>query len=268
MVVLAAVDGSPESLAAARWAADEAVRRGLRLRLVYAWPWPQHAAPGLPGVGEVRGRAVDMVADAAASVRESHHGLHVDTALLDQHAPAGIRAAAAAAPAELLALGSSAPHVLPGSVGVAVAARAVCPVVLVREPPDTAGVPREVVAGIDTDDPAEAALAFARLSALAADAPLRVVHAWTPPWDWPLRPAAERALAAEKQERALADLLAWEPDPPAVPDVRQARAADALVAAAGSAGLLVLGRRGHRLGPVTRAVLRRVRCPVAVVPRG
>ncbi len=116
----------PESLAAARWAADEAHLRDAWLRLVYAWPRPQHAAPGLPGVSEARGRALGMLADAAEWVRTNHPGLGLDTALLDEHPPGGITAAADSA--ELLVIGSSLPHGLLGSVGLAVAARAVCPV--------------------------------------------------------------------------------------------------------------------------------------------
>ncbi|MEU8925340.1 universal stress protein [Kitasatospora sp. NPDC048545] len=126
-LVLAAVDGSPGSLVAARWAADEALRRGLTLRLVHAWPWPQHATPGLPGVSEVRGRAVDMPADAAQRVRADHPGLTVDTALMDGHAPAGIMAAAASA--ELLVLGRTGRRLGPVSRAVIHGVR--CPVVVV-----------------------------------------------------------------------------------------------------------------------------------------
>ncbi|MFH8388065.1 universal stress protein [Kitasatospora sp. NPDC018058] len=266
MLVLAAVDGSPESLAAARWAADEAVRRSARLRLAYAWPRPLHAAPGLPGVSEARGRALGMLADAAEWVRTNHPSLELDTALLDEHAPAGITAAADSA--DLVALGSSAPHSPLGSVGLAVAAHAPCPVALIRANPGTTGPPREVVVGIDAHDPAPTVLAFARKTAAVCGVQLRVVHAWMPPATWWSLSAAEQVLLVEVEESALADLLARETEPKAVPDVRRARAADALVDASRSAGLLVLGRTGHHLGPVTRTVVHRVRCPVAVVPRG
>ncbi|MFI8454633.1 universal stress protein [Kitasatospora sp. NPDC085464] len=264
MAVLAAVDGSPESLAAARWAADEALRRGTRLRLAYAWPRPQHTAPGLPGVSEVRGRALGMLAEAAEWVRANHPQLGVDTELLHDHAPAGLTAAAESA--DLVALGSAACHGPLGSVGLTVAAHAPCPVVLVRATPGTTGS-REVVVGVDAHDPAGAVLAFARKAAMMAGAPLRVVHAWTPPATWKARSATDRALLAEAEEGALVELLVRDPEPIAVPDVRRARPADALTDAARSAGLLVLGRTGNHLGPVTRAVVHRAGCPVAVVPR-
>ena len=40
--VVAAVDGSPESLRAVDWAADEASRRGVRLLLIHACVWERY----------------------------------------------------------------------------------------------------------------------------------------------------------------------------------------------------------------------------------
>jgi hypothetical protein len=72
--VVAGVDGSECSLQAVRWAAAEAVRRQLPLRLVAAHAWPSGGLIGDPGLG-VDYRAVlrDVVlghlATAAAGAR-------------------------------------------------------------------------------------------------------------------------------------------------------------------------------------------------------
>lgn len=49
-VVTVGLDGSPESHAAARWAADEAEKRKLTLRLLHAWPLlaPEPTGTGTP----------------------------------------------------------------------------------------------------------------------------------------------------------------------------------------------------------------------------
>ncbi|MDX3241366.1 universal stress protein [Streptomyces sp. ME18-1-4] len=48
--VVAGLDGSKESLAAADWAAREALRRGLTLRLVHAWEGLPDDGAGLPEI--------------------------------------------------------------------------------------------------------------------------------------------------------------------------------------------------------------------------
>ncbi len=68
--VTVGVDGSPESLAAARWAAQEAVLRGpVPLRLVHAVDWPLD--PVFPGLGR---QDVDRWTDQACEYRPSRRG--------------------------------------------------------------------------------------------------------------------------------------------------------------------------------------------------
>jgi hypothetical protein len=64
--VLASVDGSAPALAAARWAAREAERRGTVLRLVHAFTVP--TGPGVPAgrPGTDVRSALRSAADAAA----------------------------------------------------------------------------------------------------------------------------------------------------------------------------------------------------------
>ena len=50
--VVAGVDGSDSALAAVRWAAVEADRRGAPLRLVTAFPWNRDSVASNPLLGE------------------------------------------------------------------------------------------------------------------------------------------------------------------------------------------------------------------------
>lgn len=66
--ITAGVDGSPESRAALAWSGREAVRRGVPLRVVYAWHWPPHDMVG-GGDREDQVRwAHGMIEDAARTV--------------------------------------------------------------------------------------------------------------------------------------------------------------------------------------------------------
>ncbi|MFJ1791928.1 universal stress protein [Kitasatospora griseola] len=281
--ILAGTDGSAESIAAARWAADEAVRRGHALRIVHAWTWADdiHAGPGQPA--EVRALTERMLADAAEQVRATHPGLEVHTGLLVDDAPVA-SLVAAAAESELLALGSLGlggfEGLLVGSIGLDVAARCEVPVVLVRAAQvGGAGRAAEVVLGVDTREPAGEVLDFAFRQAAARGAVLRAVHGWTPPPVWGyagwVTPQFEteqfRALEAGLLREALGVWRAKYPDVEVVEDSRIGSGAGAVVEASGDAALVVVGRRrrhrfGVHLGPVAHAVIHHAQAPVAVVP--
>ncbi|WP_030245398.1 universal stress protein [Streptomyces sp. NRRL S-350] len=284
--VLAGIDGSAESTAAAQWAADEAVRRGHALRLVHAWTWEddEHADPGQPA--RVRALTERMLAEAAQQVRAAHPGLEVHTGLLPGHEPTASLLAAAAG-SELLAVGSLGlggfEGLLVGSVGLNMAARCDVPVVLVRAARARQSGARddaEVVVGIDARDPAEEVVDFAFRAAAARGTVLRAVHGWTPPAGWGYGGWTAPQIDTEQFRVVETELLSqvlnpWRtkyPDVAVVEDSRIAAGAGAVVDASANAALVVVGRHrrrhhlGLRLGPVAHAVIHHAQAPVAVVP--
>ncbi|MDI3406857.1 universal stress protein [Streptomyces cavernicola] len=293
----AGVDGSPESLAAAAWAADEAVLRRLSLHLVHAEVWPpigrETGPPQRAGDFEQQRRwSEEMLGEAAEALRERHPGLTVHVRTVAARPPAAL--AIEAGEAELLAIGSRGPGRIAGffleSVGLAAVACAERPVVLVRAARPPAGTPprnrtsryRDVVVGVDLDRASETLLGFAFDVAARRDCTLRVVHSWplSPALDTdPSRDADGRLVAAEV-EHALAGLLEpWRQQFPTLDVVGQALVGppgEQLAHCAADADLLVVGRRvrgsllpdalvGTRIGAVTRAVIHHSPAPVAVV---
>ncbi|MFD0275630.1 universal stress protein [Kitasatospora sp. NPDC127111] len=284
--VLAGVDGSAESTAAARWAAAEAVRRGLTLRLVHARTWLDdvHADPGRPA--DVRALTVRLLSDAERAVLDAYPGLEIRTELIGGAEP--IEAlTGAASDAALLVLGSRGlggfTGLLVGSVGLAVAGRCEVPAVFVRagesERPGGPGRP-EVVVGVDTRSPSPEVVEFAFREAARRGAVLRAVHGWEPPpvWGYPgwVPPLAEaeqfRAIEGELLGEALTGWREKFPDVEVVEDSRTGTGSSALVEVSSGAAVVVIGRRrrphhvGMRLGPVAHAVLHHAHAPVTVVP--
>ena len=164
---------------------------------------------------------------------------------------------------------------LVGSVAVALAAHASCPVVVVRwaegEPSDLASLP--VLVGVDRSPTSEAAIEFAFEAAVARRVSLVAVHSWS---DMMLDPEMADWDAIESEERTLlaARLAGWAekyPDVPVERVVTQDRPAHSLLARAARAQLVVVGSRGRGefagwvLRSVSHAVLHRSPCPVAVV---
>lgn len=265
--VVAGVDGSPEGLTAADWAAREALRRGLPLRLVHAWEagLPEGAPEAGPtGLRAPQQHARQVLQRALARLGERYPQLDVTAEQVPRAPVAALLAEAA--DADLLVIGSQGPSglggFLSGSVALATVARIARPIVLVRAGltaeaehlPGDDGTPsehtpfRDVAVAVDVDaPPADDVLDFAFHTAALRNAPLRAVHAWHMPFSHRLPDAEQRARAREAAENRLSDLLAhWRRTYPGVvvrENLHEGRPAHVLVRAAGGAGLLVVGNR-------------------------
>jgi len=280
--VVVGVDGSESALEAVRWAAREAVRRRATLRLVNACDWPRGTLVGDPGLGHryhsvLVDAARSQVAAAATVAREAAADVVAEEQVVIGFPIPVLRSEARRA--ELVVLGSrglgGVTGLLVGSVAVALAAHADCPVVVVRDAmPDHD--PRPVVVGVDGTPLSESAVAFAFDAAAARRVPLIAVHAWSdllvdptmaPLLDWD-------AIAADESEVLAERLAGWAtkyPDVPVERVIRRDRPAHALLEQAGNAQLVVVGSRGRgalsglMLGSVGHALLHRAGCPVAIV---
>ncbi|QJS99574.1 universal stress protein [Streptomyces asoensis] len=284
--ITAGVDGTDESLAALAWAAREAVRRDLGLRVVHAWRFQPNAAADVADRGAQEQWVRDSVRQAVATVAERHPALAVTTDVREGGPVETL--VAAAADAELLVLGSrghgAVVGFLLGSVGQQVIAEAARPVVLVRagDEPSSEVAGHEIVVGQhgEPEDSAPA-LRFAFETAAARGAGVRAVRAWTLPPVFAYSPGslklADDAGGLEPYEKkALADALEpWRerfPDVPVVEHVEMGSAGQVLLSVSGRAQLMVVGRRAHRtavgarIGSVAHGVLHHADCPVAVVP--
>ncbi|MER5373312.1 universal stress protein [Streptomyces sp. NPDC002553] len=278
--VVVGLDGSAESRAAAEWAAGEAKRRSLPLKLVHvveAVPEPMALAQFL-GAETRPQRSERLLREVVEGLRERHPGL--DVAVEQTPGRPAEELTREAEDAELVVLGSRGLSgiggFLLGSVGQAVVTRTRQPVILVRAVEQAADGP--VVLGLDTDRPDDTLLTFAFEAAARRVTPLRVVHAWNLPpyfaYGVPVDPELDAALG--KQDAAtLSELLhRWKEKYPAVEVIEESRPGSPavhLVDASPGASLVVVGRRirrnplGAHIGPVTHAVLHHATAPVTVI---
>ncbi|MFF4656083.1 universal stress protein [Streptomyces sp. NPDC001381] len=286
--VVVGLDGSPGSVTAAWWAADEAVRRGLPLVLLHSWttqpldvPIPQEAA-------SKQRYGQDLLHRMEAELLHRYSDLKPTTELVAE--PAAQALLARSRGASLLVLGSrgygSMASFLLGSISLHVLGLARCPAVTVRagDPAVETGwghpaaVDRgEVVVGLsDAGAASDPLLEFAFAAAESYGVGVRVVRA-LPRHAYLTSPDGEARLEAEERARLTTTLVMWRemfPDVPVVAQVVTESAAPALLSAATHSRLTVVGRRRRpahmtwRLGPVAHAVLHHAPCPVAVVPHG
>lgn len=284
--IVVRMDGSPGGCAAADWAAREAERRDVPLRLVHALRRPSFRhipAQGSrkpPARPEGPGRAADrLLSEAAARIARRHPGLRIGTERVPAEPVSALLTAAE--DAGLVVLGTrgasgglaGAPA---GSVAQALVARGRRPVVLVPDghlqdgdlgglrggaPGSASGTAacRDVVLGLDMTHPHDAVIDFAFDAALRRAAGLRIVHGWSAapyshgssgPADARRRAAGPAAVTAGPTLSVDAVLDPWRNTYPGVEVAQQAvigGAGSHLCDASQDASLVVIGRTRRRL---------------------
>jgi nucleotide-binding universal stress UspA family protein len=269
--VVVGVDGSLVAVRAMDWAAEEAVRRGAELHVLYAVPDRDEAGP--------------VLASAVTRLGARHPGLPVVT-----------RAAVGSAVrtlvhesegADLTVVGTQGMGglggLLFGSVSLRVAAHAHSPLLVVRGD-HRCDHGRPVLLGLE-DEADEGAAGYAFREAARRGTSLRVLHCWTHRHVSPELPSLVPATSPgqeqlARQDRAEAAVPRFtlarlrERYPGVEVESRTVRTgpAGALLEATRESAVVVVGghRRTHRprprLGPVAHTLLHHSHCPVVVMP--
>lgn len=276
--VLVGVDGSPSSLEALDWAADEAVLRGLTLHIavcahVPAFP-DSFGAPVGPLPLDVPVPDRHILAEAEERVAARGKPPPVRAQVIPDVPVRGLLRAAR--DAQLVVVGSRGhgrvAGLLLGSTALQLAIHAPCPITVVR--PRTALTNRpfagHVVVGVDGSEPARAAIAAGFEEADRRRLPLAAVSVRRPQ-------STDRYLGTQDkphQAALTAEIEPWARKYPHVavrshvlPDTHPAVA---LQHASAGAELLVVGSRGRGgfrgllLGSVSLALTQRAFCPVLI----
>ncbi|MDT0454869.1 universal stress protein [Streptomyces sp. DSM 41527] len=277
-------DGSDAAFRSLDWAVDEAARHTLPLRIVHASRWERYEgtssapAPERP-VEQVL--AENIVASAADRARRRHADVRVFAEVLADDAVTvllneGLHASA-------LVLGSRGrgeiTGLLLGSVSLTVAARARCPVIVVRgDPAGLAGAHERILLGVADPAGEMAAVRFAFREAEARGCTLEAVCAWRRPAPGAADESPGEAHRSDEEQAtallddALAEAAGAHPAVRVERAVVEGPAHKVLVHRAAAADLLVVGaqrRQGHfglQPGRVAHTALSHAACPVAVVP--
>ncbi|PWK65199.1 nucleotide-binding universal stress UspA family protein [Streptomyces sp. CG 926] len=280
--VTVGVDGSEQARAAALWAGGEASRRGRPLHIVFGADTDGRALYlSAETIEQVRAAGRELLDDTAKAVRAEYPGLNVTTefsrvdAATTLHRAGGLYGTVVVGNRGLGGFTS----LMLGSVGLATAAAARTPVIVVRgiEGTEERGV---VLAAVrDEHD-----LVIARYAAREAElrkASLRVLHVWNIIQSVgdvvPMLDDID-GLTREHVEtlRAVTDVIHAEfPDLAVESDAEKSMSVAAvLVEASRHADLLVTGGRratplglGRSLGRVTHSLVHHAHCPVLLIPR-
>lgn len=279
------LDGSPESMTAARWAAAEAQLRDQSLLLVHAFTLP---AVGMAGytiptslIDGMHDAGEAVLADTAQQIRVSHPELDVTAKLIEADPrPTLVRLSEHATLTVVGTRGGGRiPEVILGSVALHVAAHGRSPVAVIpgHGVVDPTG---PILLGVDGSRTSEAAVEYGFDEADRRGASIRAVLVWD---DAALRGFAKGAsligrIEDDDQHAVLAEQLAgWRekyPDVQVEQVVRLGRPAEALLrhdAAEPEPQLIVVGSRGRGglagllLGSTSHALIGHSRWPVLVV---
>lgn len=282
--IVVGVDGSTSSELALRWALDDAAVRNVAVHVICCHrrpvmlSWEGMHPSDLEGLARAaRQFAREVVDRSLEQARGIAPDLEVTGEAVDGRAADVLteRSADAArivvGSRQLKALGSA----LLGSVGAGLAARAHCPVVVVRGPAGLHPEQPAVVVGIDGSDTAEPALAFGFDHADRHGVPLRAVMCWRPDPLATMQWRAEAPVPERAQTWLSETVAAWRqryPDVAASAAVIRDHPVAGLVTQSAAQHLLVVSSRtrhavaGTLLGSVTQNVLHHATCPVAVIP--
>jgi nucleotide-binding universal stress UspA family protein len=275
-----AVDGSEEGFTAVSFAAREALRHELELRIVHVMPLYVPVRPLVMGTEHGLGAfASETLASATRVADDVAPGLAITT-----HAPMGGRVSEVVGMAErarFIAVGRRSSSALdrawPGGTLDGIVSRARCPVFVVPTAKTHDDRPYRVVAGFKSADHSAELFATAFRDAEELGAEVQVVHAWKLPvgYDDMIARRVAEATWNREQKAAIRDVL--EPWTEAYPHSRvriqvvHESPVRALVEASREADRLVLvkplhGSSIHHLGRTARGALRFAECPVHVVP--
>lgn len=288
-IVVVAVDGSPASHNAVRWAANTANKRGIPLRLASSYTMPQFLyaegmVPPQELFDDLQAETMEKIDEARAIAHEvapeikiGHtiaEGSPIDM-LLDM-----------AHDVTMIVMGSRGlgglSGMVMGSVSAAVVSHATCPVVVVREDNqlDEATKYGPVVIGVDGSDVSAKATEIAFAEADARGAELVAVHTWM---DMQVQASLAGLSAAQQQwevveqeqidmlTERLAPMVERYPDVEVRKVITRDRPVRALVENSEGAQLLVVGSHGRGgfkgmlLGSTSRALLQSAPCPMMVV---
>jgi nucleotide-binding universal stress UspA family protein len=286
--VVVGVDGSQGSHTAVGWAAQEAGRRHLSLRVVHATVpthLPAMRTTALAATTEWKQQAQKIAADGVAAARRMDPTLTVELKVRLNETPAQALSDEADS-AELLVLGargSGFAKLRLGSTVVQLVKLTSGPVVVVRQPDaevEPGPAAGQIVVGVDGSDASRRAARFGFSEAALRGTGLTVVHAWTTPPHPALRTFEApggvdwsflQSQAATTLSRSIATARQHFPDVDVAERLINDQPGDALLDASRGAELLVVGSRGLGgltgmfLGSVSHGAVHRADCSVAVV---